>query len=121
MVHQIKKLCSLRVNRFENIIKPGIFDNCEVTCAIWEEIFEDIDDALKDLKATDDIIKSDLTRLSIENVEQNKKLETIQDQSNLLNSQNSVLESSIKTIEARLDILESNPGKGSEIPKIEKG
>ena len=122
MVHQIKNLCSLQVNRFENIIKPGIFDNCEVTCAIWEEIFEDIDDALKDLKATDDIIKSDLTRLSIENVEQNKKLETIQDQSNLLTSQNSVLESSIKTIEARLDILESNSGKGSEIRKssIEK-
>ena len=77
---------------------------------------------MKDLKATDDIIKSDLTRLSIENVEQNKKLETIQDQSNLLTSQNSVLESSIKTIEARLDILESNSGKGSEIRKssIEK-
>ena len=77
---------------------------------------------MKDLKATDDIIKSDLTRLSIENVEQNKKIETIQDQSNLLTSQNSVLESSIKTIEARLDILESNSGKGSEIPKssIEK-
>ena len=116
-LHQIKNLCSLQVNRFENIIKPRTFENCNVTCAIWEEIFEDIDDALKDLKATDDIIKSDLTRLSIENVEQNKKLETIQDQSNLLSSQNSVLESSIKTIEARLDILESNSGKGSEIPK----
>ena len=36
--------------------------NCEVSCATWEEIFEDIDDTLKDLKATDDIIKSDLTR-----------------------------------------------------------
>ena len=37
-------------------------ENCEVTCAIWEEIFEDIDDVLKELKATDDIIKEDLTR-----------------------------------------------------------
>ena len=26
-------------------------ENCEVTCAIWEEIFEDIDDALQDLKS----------------------------------------------------------------------
>ena len=37
-------------------------ENCEVSCAIWEEVFEDIDDALKHLKAEDDIIKSDLTR-----------------------------------------------------------
>ena len=49
MVHRIKNLCSLQVNRFENIIKPGTFENCDVTCAILEEIFEDIDDALKDL------------------------------------------------------------------------
>ena len=48
-LHQIKNLCSLQVNRFENIIKPSIFENCNVTCAIWEEIFEDIDDALKNL------------------------------------------------------------------------
>ena len=37
-------------------------ENCEVSCAIWEEIFEDIDDTLKDLKDTDDNIKVDLTR-----------------------------------------------------------
>ena len=40
----------------------GPRENCEVSCSIWEEIFEDIDDALKDLQRTDDIIKSDLTR-----------------------------------------------------------
>ena len=111
--------------------KSGAFENCEVTCAIWEEIFEDIDDALKDLKATDDIIKSDLTRLSIDNVEQNKRLETVenaneatadrlniteleidnlQDKYDLLSSQNKIFESSIETIEARLDILEKNSG-----------
>ena len=43
-------------------LSHGPRENCEVSCAIWEEIFEDIDDTLKDLKATDDIIKSDLTR-----------------------------------------------------------
>ena len=126
--------------------KSGTFENCEVTCAIWEEIFEDIDDALKDLKATDDIIKSDLTRLSIDNVEQNKRLETVenatedtvdrldnvekyaneetadrlniteleidnlQDKYDLLSSQTKIFESSIETIEARLDILEKNLG-----------
>ena len=37
-------------------------ENCEVSCAIWEEVFEDIDNALLDLKNSDDIIKSDLTR-----------------------------------------------------------
>ena len=112
--------------------KSGTFENCEVTCAIWEEIFEDIDDALKDLKATDDIIKSDLTRLSIDNVEQNKRLDDVekyaneetadrlniteleidnlQDKYELLTSQNKIFESSIETIEARLDILEKNSG-----------
>ena len=114
--------------------KSGTFENCEVTCAIWEEIFEDIDDALKDLKATDDIIKSDLTRLSIDNVEQNKRLDTVeneiedtadrlnitelevanlQDKYDLLSSQDKIFESSIETIEARLDILEKNLGTGS--------
>ena len=27
---------------------------CEISCAMWEEIFEDIDDVLKQLKDTDD-------------------------------------------------------------------
>ena len=115
--------------------KSGTFENCEVTCAIWEEIFEDIDDALKDLKATDDIIKSDLTRLSIDNVEQNKRLDNVeeyankenadrlnvtelevinlQDKYDLLSKQNKVFESSIDSIEARLDILEQNSGKSA--------
>ena len=43
-------------------LSHGPRENCEVSCAIWEEIFEDIDDTLKDLKATDDIMKSDITR-----------------------------------------------------------
>ena len=138
----------LRKKSLENLYKSGTFENCEVTCAIWEEIFEDIDDALKDLKATDDIIKSDLTRLSIDNVEQNKRLETLEsanddtaerldnveqyanedtanrlniteleienlkDKYDLLSSQNKIFESSIETIEARLDILEKNSGTG---------
>ena len=42
-------------------------EHCEVTCAIWEEIFEDIDDALKQLQATDDDIKADLTRNVFQN------------------------------------------------------
>ena len=37
-------------------------ENCEVTCPIWEEIFEEIDHELQDLKAADEIMKSDLTR-----------------------------------------------------------
>ena len=37
-------------------------ENCEVSCAIWEELFEDIDDTFKDLKRTDDIMKSDIVR-----------------------------------------------------------
>ena len=95
---------------FENQKKSGNYENCEVSCAIWEEIFEDIDDTLKDLKATDDIIKSDLTRLNIENVEQNNRLQTVEDQAGLLESENRVLESSLKALEARLDILEEHSG-----------
>ena len=97
---------------FENQKKSGTYENCDVSCAIWEEIFEDIDDTLKDLKATDDIIKSDLTRLNIENVEQNNRLQTVEDQAGLLESENRVLESSFKALEARLDILEEHSGKG---------
>ena len=87
-----------------------------------------------------------MTRLSIDNVEQNKRLETLenanevtadrlddvekyanedtldrlniteleidnlQDKYDLLSSQNKIFESSIETIEARLDILEKNSG-----------
>ena len=65
---------------------------------------------MKDLKATDDIIKSDLTRLNIENVEQNNRLKTVEDQAGLLESENRVLESSLKALEARLDILEEHSG-----------
>ena len=117
----------------ENCTKADTFENCEVTCAIWEEIFEDIDDALKQLKETDDDIKADLTQLSITNVEQNKRLTTVEelaednkdalnittleiatlkDKNDLLTLQNSIFENSIKTIEARLDILEENAGPG---------
>ena len=46
---------------FSNL-SHGIRSNCEVSCEIWEEVFQDIDDALKSLKAQDDLIKSDLTR-----------------------------------------------------------
>ena len=89
-----------------------------------------------------------MTRLSIDNVEQNKRLETIetanevtaerldnveqyanedaadrlnitelevanlQDKYDLLSSQNKIFESSIETIEARLDILEKNSVTG---------
>ena len=42
-------------------------EHCEVTCAMWEEIFKDIDDALKQLKDTDDDIKADLTRNVFQN------------------------------------------------------
>ena len=88
-----------------------------------------------------------MTRLSIDNVEQNKRLETLenanevtadrlddvekyanedtldrlniteleidnlQDKYDLLSSQNKIFESSLETIEARLDILEKNSGK----------
>merc|ERR1712131_324046 len=119
--------------------KADTFENCEVTCAIWEEIFEDIDDALKQLKDTDDDIKADLTSLSITNVEQNKRLTTVEelaednkdalnittleiatlkDKNDLLTLQNSIFENSIKTIEARLDILEENSGASDEIDEI---
>ena len=37
-------------------------ENCEVSCAFWEEIFEDIDDTFEDLKHTDDIMRSDIAR-----------------------------------------------------------
>ena len=105
-----------------------------IPISTWEEVFEDVNDALHDLKNIDDIIKSDLTRLSIENVEQNKRLDTVEelaednkdalnittleiatlkDKNDLLTLQNSIFENSIKTIEARLDILEENAGKGS--------
>ena len=75
-----------------------------------------------------------MTRLSIDNVEQNKRLDTVeneiedtadrlnitelevanlQDKYDLLSSQDKIFESSIETIEARLDILEKNLGTGS--------
>merc|ERR1712131_276959 len=101
-------------------LKSGTFDNCEVTCAIWEEIFEDIDDALKDLKATDDLIKSDLTRLSIENVEQNKRLQTVEEKAELLSAENKVLKSSLELLEGRLDqLVENGTGSPEEIVEIE--
>ena len=88
---------------------------------------------MKQLKETDDEIKADLTQLSITNVEQNKRLTTVEelaednkdalnittleiatlkDKNDLLTLQNSIFENSIKTIEARLDILEENAGPG---------
>ena len=108
-------------------------ENTFISEEILEEILEDIEDGFEDLKASDDIIKSDLTRLSIEQVEMNKRLDTfetviedgadrlnitelevdnLQDKYDLLSSQNKIFESSIETIEARLDILEKNAGKG---------
>ena len=42
-------------------------ENCEVSCAIWEEIFEDIDETLKDLQYADDLIRYDLIRKVFEN------------------------------------------------------
>ena len=74
-----------------------------------------------------------MTRLSIDNVEQNKRLETLesanedtadrlnitelevanlQDKYDLLSAQNKIFESSIETIEARLGILEKTSGTG---------
>ena len=42
---------------------------CEVPCEYFAEIFSDLDDEIKSLKAENDMIKEDLTRLTIENVE----------------------------------------------------
>ena len=44
---------------FSNL-SHGIRENCDVSCEIWEEVFDDIDKALQSLKNTDDIIKSDV-------------------------------------------------------------
>ena len=122
--------------RIENSDKNGIYENCEVSCAIWEEIFEDIDDTLKDLKATDDIIRSDITRLNGENIDQNTRIEavegtaeenagalnvtnlemdTLKASNELLNNQYNVLDSKIKAVEGRLDILEGDAGPGTYI------
>ena len=83
-----------------------------------------------------------MTRLSIDNVEQNKRLDTVenaneatadrlniteleidnlQDKYDMLSAQNKIFESSIETIEARLDILEKNSGSDfMSIISIEK-
>ena len=71
----IDRKLSFSKNRFWDEKLSGHFhknvhpqrENCQVTCAIWEEIFEDIDDALKQLKETDDDIKADLTRNVFQN------------------------------------------------------
>ena len=119
--------------RIENSDKNGIYENCEVSCAIWEEIFEDIDDTLKDLKATDDIIKSDISRLNEENFAQDTRIEavegtaedntealnvtklemdTLKASNDLLNNQYNVLDAKIKAVEGRLDNLEGDVGPG---------
>ena len=47
-------------------------------CEYFAELFSDLDDEIKALKAENDLIKEDLTRLTIENVEQNSKINTLQ-------------------------------------------
>ena len=51
---------------------------CDVPCEYFAELFSDLDDEIKALKAENDLIKEDLTRLTIENVEQNSKINTLQ-------------------------------------------
>ena len=102
-----------------------------ISLETFEEIFEEIDDTLKDLGSTNDIIKSDLTQLNLENVEQNSRIEavegfaednaealdvtklemdTLKASNELLNNQYNVLDSKIKAVEGRLDILEGDAG-----------
>jgi len=72
---------------------------CDVPCEYFAELFSDLDDEIKALKAENDLIKEDLTRLTIENVEQNSKINTLQGESN---DQNVAIESnavSISTID----------------------
>ena len=72
---------------------------CDVPCEYFAELFSDLDDEIKALKAENDLIKEDLTRLTIENVEQNSKINTLQGDSN---DQNVAIESnavSISTID----------------------
>ena len=102
-----------------------------ISLETFEEIFEEIDDTFKDIKATDDIIKSDLTQLEIKHEEQNSRIEaveglaednaealdvtklemdTLKASNELLNNQYNVLDSKIKAVEGRLDILEGDAG-----------
>merc|ERR1712062_434319 len=71
---------------------------CDVPCEYFAELFSDLDDEIKALKAENDLIKEDLTRLTIENVEQNSKINTLQsgnDDQNTAIESNSVLISTI--------------------------
>ena len=55
------------------------------------------------LELENESIKSQLDKNTLE-------IDNLQDKYDLLSSQNKILESSIETIEARLDILEKNSG-----------
>jgi len=71
---------------------------CDVPCEYFAELFSDLDDEIKALKAENDLIKEDLTRLTIENVEQNSKINSLQsgnDDQNAAIESNSVLISTI--------------------------
>ena len=100
--------------------------NCEVSCEIWEEIFEDIDKALINLKATDDIMKSDITRkvfqskdpqiksitfkrlkrLNTENVDQNYRIESIEHATEDLRQDYNKTESHLIVVDDALQELE---------------
>ena len=64
----------------------------------------DAENKIELLESENENIKSELNITALE-------VDNLQDKYDLLSSQNKIFESSIETIEARLDILEKNSGK----------
>ena len=72
---------------------------CDVPCEYFAELFSDLDDEIKALKAENDLIKEDLTRLTIENVEQNSKINTLQSDNDDQNAAIETNSASISTVD----------------------
>ena len=58
-------------------IQINDINNKLIPSEIFQEVFQDVDDEIKDLKRTDDLIKTDLTTLTIENVNQNAQIQSL--------------------------------------------
>ena len=92
----------------ESVCDPSspTFGNCV------NEALEAAGDRIVALESVNNLLIGKITVLQSENIEQNIRLQTVEDQTGLLESKNRVLESSLKALEARLDILEEHSGKG---------
>ena len=81
-----------------------------ISLETFEEIFEEIDDTLKEqnsrIETVEGVAENNAEALDVTKLE----MDTLKASNDLLNNQYNVLDSKIKAVEARLDILEGDAG-----------